>query len=105
MHASRIMDEIPGLDQHCKTMLPNSICPYLKLGCLGCTHRAPGTFPLGELKNPDWTKTLFVRFELAVQDTTGEMLPGASGETPATEDKLRSLGTHCQLKADEETHQ
>lgn len=26
----------PGLPAHCETMLRNSDCPYLKLGCTGC---------------------------------------------------------------------
>lgn len=31
------MDEIAGVARHCETLLPNHNCPYLALGCLGCT--------------------------------------------------------------------
>ena len=26
-----------GVARHCETVLPNRDCPYLRLGCLGCT--------------------------------------------------------------------
>lgn len=40
IHAGPIVDEIEGVPQHCKTTLFNSRCPYLKLGCLGCTRKS-----------------------------------------------------------------
>jgi hypothetical protein len=38
-YAGSIMDERAGFEQHCKTTLRNSDCPYLRFGCLGCTPR------------------------------------------------------------------
>jgi len=33
------MDKRPGLDRHCETVSVNSNCPYLQLGCKGCTFK------------------------------------------------------------------
>jgi hypothetical protein len=38
-YAGPVMDERAGFEQHCKTILRNSDCPYLRFGCLGCTPR------------------------------------------------------------------
>ena len=40
MHAGPVMKAIEGIQQHCKTTLRNSRCPYLKMGCLGCTRKS-----------------------------------------------------------------
>ena len=44
-YAGPIMDKIKGLDRHCETVKRNSRCPYLKLGCKGCTLAPPATMP------------------------------------------------------------
>lgn len=31
--------EITGIIRHCETILLNSKCPYLKLGCRGCSFK------------------------------------------------------------------
>lgn len=38
--AGPVMDKLPGIDRHCETIKPNGECPYLKLGCLGCTFKS-----------------------------------------------------------------
>jgi len=38
-HKSKVMDKRPGLERHCETRSVNSNCPYLRLGCLGCTFK------------------------------------------------------------------
>lgn len=40
LHMGPIMDKREGLERHCETVLPNSKCPYLVMGCLGCTRSA-----------------------------------------------------------------
>lgn len=40
LHAGPVMDKIDGLARHCETVLPNHDCPYLALGCLGCTRKS-----------------------------------------------------------------
>ena len=37
VHAGPVLDKLPGLDRHCETIKPNHQCPYLPLGCQGCT--------------------------------------------------------------------
>lgn len=39
MHAGPVMDRVPGLSRHCETTMTNSSCPYIPLGCQGCTLR------------------------------------------------------------------
>ena len=38
------MEPIDGLEQHCTTLARNSDCPYIPLGCLGCTFRHRGPY-------------------------------------------------------------
>jgi len=47
LHLGPVMDAVDGFARHCETTLPNSTCPYLALGCLGCTRRTPFHLPLG----------------------------------------------------------
>lgn len=39
-HAGPVVEPVPDLLQHCRSTEPNEQCPYIKLGCLGCTRRA-----------------------------------------------------------------
>ena len=36
-HAGPLIEKRDGLDRHCETVKPNHDCPYLMLGCAGCT--------------------------------------------------------------------
>lgn len=38
-HEGKVMAKVPGKDRHCETTNVNSGCPYLQLGCKGCTFR------------------------------------------------------------------
>lgn len=38
-HADKVMDRRFGLDRHCETGKVNSGCPYLQMGCKGCTFK------------------------------------------------------------------
>lgn len=37
LHEGPIMEKRDGLKRHCELPLPNHTCPYLSLGCKGCT--------------------------------------------------------------------
>lgn len=41
MHAGPIMDKVPGFARHCETVMENHKCPYIPMGCLGCTLKRP----------------------------------------------------------------
>lgn len=38
-HSGPIAPAIAGVVQHCRSMLPNHTCYYLRIGCKGCTFR------------------------------------------------------------------
>ena len=38
-HKGKVMKKISGLPRHCETSTVNSNCPYLQLGCNGCTFK------------------------------------------------------------------
>lgn len=40
LHMGPIMDKREGWERHCETVLPNHACPYLAMGCLGCTRKS-----------------------------------------------------------------
>lgn len=40
LHMGPIMDKREGWERHCETVLRNSDCPYLAMGCLGCTRKS-----------------------------------------------------------------
>jgi hypothetical protein len=50
-HAGPIMKPVAGKVRHCDTPLMNSECPYLELGCLGCTLNALIDVSVGETSN------------------------------------------------------
>jgi hypothetical protein len=65
LHAGPIMDPVEGKIRHCDTaVLLNSECPYLELGCLGCTLNCPigvsvfeeltPTVPADSTQKPSW---------------------------------------------------
>lgn len=37
IYAGPIMDKVAFLPRHCETIMRNSDCPYIQLGCKGCT--------------------------------------------------------------------
>ena len=55
IHLGPIMDEREGFTRHCYTVEPNSKCPYLKFGCLGCT-RASGTINVIAMAGALWAR-------------------------------------------------
>lgn len=38
MH-NELIEKIDGMERHCEHGWPNSECPYLERGCLGCTFK------------------------------------------------------------------
>lgn len=38
-HQGKVIKRQEKLHRHCETTLQNTTCPYLRLGCLGCTFK------------------------------------------------------------------
>jgi hypothetical protein len=52
IHAGTIMEPTMGIHRHCDTTLMNSTCPYLAMGCLGCTFKSLVDMDVSEVQIP-----------------------------------------------------
>jgi hypothetical protein len=86
IHAGTIMEPTMGIPRHCDTTLMNSTCPYLAMGCLGCTFKSLVDMDVSEVQTvtADSQEDQSTK-EKARDDSEGEdegMIPDGRNELP-----------------------
>lgn len=93
-HAGPLVDKVAGIDRHCETVLPNHDCPYLMMGCFGCTFRRDGAaIEIQQHRN---------RVLYANQGIIVPVIPAVDWSSWATDvNNARSFEINLEMKIDE----